>query len=173
MNHSQADAIAAELIAVSRAELQDQLRRLEACVGRLTLEQLWERRHDTENSVGNLLLHLRGNVRQWLVCGVGGQPDDRDRDAEFSRREPMPAAGLLEPLRLTLAEADAVLARLSTSDLLASRRIQDHDVTILHAIYHVVEHFSGHVGQVIWATKRATGEDLGFYRYLDPNDAEA
>ncbi|HAK55970.1 MAG TPA: hypothetical protein DCP38_10890, partial [Acidobacteria bacterium] len=95
------------------------------------------------------------------------------RDAEFTQREPIPAADLLEPLRHTLAEADAVLATLSTSDLLASRRIQDHDVTILHAIYHVVEHFSGHVGQVIWATKRATGEDLGFYRHLDAKKAEA
>ncbi|MEC7768836.1 MAG: DinB family protein [Acidobacteriota bacterium] len=162
MNPPQMDALATEFITVTRAELKEKLQQIEACVAQLTAEQLWNRRHETENAVGNLLLHLRGNVQQWLVCGVGGHSDNRDRDAEFADRVPTPAEDLLRPLRETLAGADAVLAGLSAKDLLNTRQIQGRKLTVLHAIYHVVEHLSGHVGQIIWATKRATGRDLGF-----------
>ena len=172
MSDADSDALAAEFVGVSRRELKEQLRRIEACVDLLTIDQLWARRHETENTVGNLILHLRGNVRQWIVCGVGGRPDDRDRTAEFSARERLAADELLAPLRETLAETDAVLGSLSVQDLMESRRIQGHQLTTLHAIYHVVEHFSGHVGQIIWATKQATGRDLGFYRYLDRRSAD-
>jgi len=172
MSDADSDVLAAEFVGVSRRELKEQLQRIEACVDLLTTDQLWARRHETENPVGNLILHLRGNVRQWIVCGVGGRPDDRDRAAEFSARERLPADRLLAPLRETLAEADAVLGDLSIQDLMESRRIQGHQLTTLHAIYHVVEHFSGHVGQIIWATKQATRQDLGFYRYLDRRSAD-
>ncbi len=173
MSDADSDTLAAEFIAVSRRTLQEQLQRIEACVDVLTTDQLWERRHETENAVGNLILHLRGNVQQWIVCGVGGRPDDRDRAAEFSARDHLADNQLLAPLRDTLAEADAVLQDLSVQDLMESRRIQERQLTTLHAIYHVVEHFSGHVGQIIWATKQATGRDLGFYRYLDRRSADS
>ena len=167
MPDADANAMAAELIEVSRRELKEKLQRIEACVDLLTVDQLWERRHETENAIGNLILHLRGNVRQWIVSGVGGRPDDRERDREFSTREPLAADRLLAPLRATLEEADAVLQGLSPSELLEKKLIQGQELTTLHAVYHVVEHFSGHVGQIMWATKRATGRDLGFYRHLD------
>ena len=157
---------AREFLGVSRDQLREKLTWIEACLARLTTEQIWLRDHETDNAVGNLLLHLRGNVRQWIVCGVGGAGDDRNRDAEFAGREPLEAEALIEPLRQTVGEADTVLAGLSGADLLARRRIQGYELTVLHAIYHVVEHFSGHVGQIITATKRLTGQDLGFYRYL-------
>lgn len=99
-------------------------------------------------------------------------PDDRSRDAEFACRDGRSAERLLEPLRQTLEEADGVLAGLSADALLEPRRIQGRDLTVLHAIYHVVEHFSSHVGQIISATKRQTGEDLGFYRYLNGKGAD-
>ncbi len=160
------DALAAEFLRISRHQLQEQTDRIAACVARLAPGQIWSRAHDTENAIGNLLLHLRGNIRQWILSGIGGHAHGRDRDAEFARREPVPTDELLVGLRDTVAEADRVLAGLTAADLLSRRAIQAYDVTVLEAVHHVVEHLAGHTGQIIWATKRITGEDLGFYAYL-------
>lgn len=155
-----------EFLRNSRKELRTRGERIETCVRKLTQQQIWTRRHENENSIGNLLLHLCGNVRQWIISGVGGAPDQRDRDAEFARREPLGAEELLARLRETLQEAEQVLDQVRPEDLLSKRKIQVYEVTILHAIYHVAVHFSEHTGQIIWATKGLTGEDLGFYGYL-------
>ncbi|MDE0261708.1 MAG: DUF1572 family protein, partial [Bryobacterales bacterium] len=141
------------------------------CLGRLSAEQIWHRDHAIENSIGNLVLHLSGNVRQWILAGVGGQPDDRDRDWEFATREPLPAEALSEALSGTVAEAEALLADLPPDSLMQMRSIQVYDVTVLHAITHVLTHFAGHVGQIIWATKHVTGQDLGYYGYLKQGSA--
>ncbi len=166
---STAAAFSHEFLRVSRRELQANLGKIEKSVARLTQDQVWARRHENENSVGNLLLHLAGNVRQWIISGVGGVSDDRDRDSEFAQRESLPTDDLLARLRQTIEEADAVLAQADGMDLLEKRRIQVFDVTLMQAIYHCVEHFSGHTGQIIWVAKNVSGEEMGFYRYLgDP-----
>ena len=159
-------AIADEFIRVSRHELQQRLRRIEYCLEKLTLEQIWAREHEIENSVGNLVLHLCGNIRQWIISSVAGAPDNRDRDAEFSRREPVGAGELARRLRETVEAADEILANLTPDELLEKRKIQVYDITVLNAVYHVVEHFGEHTGQIMWATKRMLGEDLNFYGYL-------
>ena len=168
-----AHVIAAEFIRVSRHELKQRLPRIEYCLEKLTLEQIWSREHEIENSVGNLVLHLCGNVRQWIISGVAGAEDKRDRDAEFSRREPVPAGELARRLRETVEEADAILAKLSPDELLGKRKIQVYNLTVLNAVYHVVEHFGGHTGQIMWATKRMLGEDLNFYGYLNDSSSAA
>ena len=162
--------LAGDFLRVSRHQLDTRRRRIEACLDRLTDAQIWTRRHDVENAVGNLVLHLCGNVEQWMVGGVGGKAVTRDRDAEFARREAMPAAELAARLRAVLGAADAVLETLTPDDLARPRTIQGYDVTVLHAVYHVVEHFAEHTGQIIWATKGLTGRPLGFYDYLDDAD---
>ncbi len=159
-------ALTDEFLRVSRHQLQVRLQRIETCLGRLNDEQIWFRRHEVENAVGNLVLHLCGNISQWIVGGVGGEQVLRDRDAEFARRAPLPADDLARRLRAVVREADAVLAGLTAADLLKPRRIQGYDVTVFHAVYHVVEHMAEHTGQIIWATKGLIGEDLGFYAYL-------
>ena len=155
-----------EFARVAVKELSQGCERVEACLGRLTTEQIWFRQNAVENSVGNLVLHVAGNVRQWIVGGVGGAPDARDRDWEFANREQFGAAELAERLRAAVDGALAVLDGLPASTLLERRRIQVYDVTVLHAVIHVLTHFSGHVGQIIWATKHVTATDLGFYGYL-------
>jgi hypothetical protein len=119
-----------------------------------------------QNAVGNLLLHLNGNVRQWILHGVGGQPDVRDRDAEFAAKDGAGANELLARLWSTVEETAALLRALPAERLMEHTQTQGYDCTALAAIYHVVEHFAGHTFQIIYATKLCTGEDLGFYAHL-------
>jgi uncharacterized damage-inducible protein DinB len=114
-----------------------------------------------------LLLHLSGNARQWIVSGVGEQPDHRERQTEFDAREGQGREELLDRLRQTVSEVDSVLANLDTAKLLESRHIQNHDVSVLDAIYHVVEHFAMHTGQIIYLAKMLGRTDLGFYGFVD------
>ena len=140
--------------------------RVRDCLDRLTAEQIWQRGCGNENAVGNLVLHLSGNVRQWIGSGVAGKPDIRKRDREFAAR------GDIEPTELT-ARLDAVISeaiadlRNATPERLRERvNIQGYELSVLEAIYHVVEHFAQHTGQIIFAAKQLTGEDLGFYRHI-------
>jgi uncharacterized damage-inducible protein DinB len=140
--------------------------RIQACLERLTPDQVWTRGSDSENAVGNLVLHLCGNVRQWVGFGIAGWPDVRERDSEFRARGGLAARELSERLNNTVQEAASVLRALPTERLTERTRVQNYDVTVLEAIYHVVEHFAEHTGQIIYATKQMTHEDLGFYRHL-------
>jgi len=140
--------------------------RIESCLDRLSAEQIWARGGENENAVGNLALHLAGNVRQWIVSGVGGRPDIRERDAEFAARGGASAAELKQRLRAAVTEAAAVIGGVSGARLTERLTIQNYDETVLEAIYHVVEHFSMHTGQIQFATKMLTGTDLGFYAHL-------
>ena len=152
-------------------KLEQYLTRVEACVTKLTPDQVWARNAGNENAIGNLLLHLAGNVRQWILCGVGGETDTRQRQTEFDARGFDARGGtapeeLLARLRSTVEAANGVIGSLTAARLSESSTIQGYDVTVLQAVYHVVEHFSGHTGQIIFATKLLTGEDLGFYKHL-------
>lgn len=140
------------------------LPRIARCLHLLTPKQIWWRPNPASNSVGNLVLHLNGNVRQWIIGGLGGAPDTRQRDREFQERGPIPRRALLSRLRRTVGEACRVLARLSSRDLAQRYSIQGFQVTGLETVYHVTEHFSHHAGQIILATKLLCGEDLGFTR---------
>ncbi len=152
----------------SRRKLLEQYwPRLRECVESLTEEQVWWRPNEACNSVGNLILHLNGNVRQWLVDSFNLMEDKRDRPAEFEARDGMTAAELLERLGATMRESADVLARLTESDLLARYEIQGHNVSGLDAVYQVVEHFGMHYGQILYIAKSLGGKDLGFYRHLN------
>ena len=152
----------------SRRKLLDQYwPRLRGCVESLTDEQVWWRPNEAGNSIGNLILHLDGNVRQWLVVSFSGLEDHRDRPAEFAARELIPRAALLRSLDVTMQDASTVLARLTESDLLSIYHIQGYTVSGVQAVYQVVEHFGLHYGQILYITKLLRGEDLGFYPELD------
>jgi uncharacterized damage-inducible protein DinB len=140
--------------------------RIQDCLGRLTYDQIWLRNSDNANSVGNLVLHLCGNVRQWIGYGVGGQPDFRDRDSEFEARGGLQPAELSQRLQTTISDATSIIRDLAPERLSEARTIQKYDVTVMEAILHVVEHFSQHTGQIIFATKLLTGQDLGYYKHL-------
>lgn len=147
--------------------LTDYLPKIERCLSVLSDEQIWWRANSESNSIGNLLLHLSGNVRQWIVVGLGGADDSRNRDAEFAQRDAIPRAELLDRLRQVLGEADGTLGQFDVERLLDRFTIQKSDVSALAAIFHVVEHFSMHTGQIIMLTKMLAGVDLHFYDFKD------
>jgi uncharacterized damage-inducible protein DinB len=151
--------------------LEDYFVKIAAAIEALDDEQVWRRPNESSNSVGNLLLHLSGNVRQWIVSGVGGAEDERDRASEFAARGSAPKGELVESVKTTLDEADAVLARIegecaaanSDGPLQRLCRPQSYEVTVLDAIFHVVEHFSYHTGQIVFAAKWLAEGRVSFY----------
>lgn len=147
--------------------LREHVGRIESCVGRLAEDQIWARDSDNANSIGNLMLHLAGNVRQWIVSGLGGSPDARNRDAEFAARGGTAAQDLLQCLKTAIEEAAGIIQALDDERLIRTYAIQEvYHVSGVEALVHVVEHFGQHTGQIVFATKLLTGEDLGFYKHL-------
>jgi hypothetical protein len=156
----------------ARRILAEGLRKIEHCTSQLTDDQIWWRPREGQdgemNSIANLLIHLAGNMNQWILTGVGGAPLTRDRQSEFDDRSRRPAAELLGALRKRIAEVDAVIARQTAADLVQSRDIQNHDTTVLGAIFHVVEHFRGHVQEIIHMTRVQLGGAYKFDFVPDP-----
>jgi uncharacterized damage-inducible protein DinB len=148
-------------LSTAAAKLRQLEGRIEVCANKLNQDQLWARGSANENAVGNLMLHLAGNVRQWIVAGLGAAPDIRERDTEFDTTGGMAADALITHLRATVEAAAVVIEKLPHEQLLKIHHIQFGPVSGLAAIFHVVEHFGEHTGQIIFATKNLTGEDLG------------
>jgi len=155
-----------QFLEYSAAKLEQLAGRIDTCLGMLDEDRVWMRGGGNENAIGNLVLHLCGNVRQWILSGVGGARDVRQRDAEFAAKGGIVRAELSSRLRNTVEEAARSIRSLPLDQLPARLQIQGYDVNKFEAIYHVVEHFSMHTGQILFATKMLTGADLGFYRYL-------
>jgi len=147
-------------------KLEQLMQRIEVCAGKLSEDQIWFRRQENENAIGNLLLHLRGNLRQWILSPFGGHPLNRDRDGEFDARGGFTARELTGRLRETVDAANAIVAGLTAEQLTRAYEVQNYHVSGVEAVFHVVEHFSQHAGQIIYATKMLSGEDLGFYKHL-------
>jgi Protein of unknown function (DUF1572) len=154
-------------LAFSRAKLGTQYwPRLRACVHSLSDDQIWWRPNPSSNAIGNIILHLNGNLRQWLVDSFNRREDHRDRPSEFSAQGNIAGAELLARLGATIHEGLAVIDRLTEAELTAPYEIQGYHVTGLDAVYQVVEHFGLHYGQIAYITKMLRDVDLGFYSDL-------
>ena len=143
----------------------DYLPKIERCLERLTDEQIWWRSSQESNSIGDLILHLSGNARQWIVCGLGGETDKRQRQTEFDERRTIPRDELSSLLRKTVGEVDDTLASFDPHKLLTEYSIQGTTSTALAAIFHVTEHFSMHTGQIVLLTKLLAQVNLNFYDF--------
>ena len=156
----------AEFIEASRVFLRDDyLPKLLHCLNQMSDDDLWWRPNEVSNSVGNLVLHLCGNLRQWIVSSVGGVAFKRDRDAEFAARGPVAKTELIASLKTAVEEVDRVLAKLDNGELLKRISVQKYEVSVLQAVYHVVEHFGYHLGQILYVYKLRTGQDPKFYKF--------
>lgn len=147
-------------------KLDQMAQRIFVCLDKLTEDQIWARGAEHENSMGNLILHLCGNVRQWIVSGVGKQPFDRDRDEEFNARGSVSIEELRLLLRSTIDQAHTVLAVQTADNLVLRTTVQGYEASHLECIYHVLCHFSEHTGQIQFITKALSGHELGFYTHL-------
>jgi len=157
---------AEEFIESSRIFLRaDYLPKLLHCIEQLSEDDLWWRPNEVSNSAGNLVLHLCGNLRQWIVSSIGGGEFHRDRDAEFAARGPLPKAQLIANLNQVAGEVDEVLATMKSDRLLTRFNVQKYEVSTLQAIYHVIEHFGYHLGQILYIFKLRTGSDPRFYKF--------
>jgi uncharacterized damage-inducible protein DinB len=154
------DKIAADFLDVSCRKLGLMTEYLTTCVKKLTEEQVWQRQGAYENAVGNLVLHLCGNARQWIMHGVGGAPDVRVRDKEFSADGGMSGPELIALFETTITEAKSVIAALPSERLVERITPQGRDVSVLEAICQVVGHVQQHTGQIILVTKQMLAKDL-------------
>jgi len=152
----------------SRTKLVEQYwPQMKKAVEPLSDEQVWWRPNEASNSIGNLMLHLNGNLTQWIVASFSHAEDKRKRPAEFAVREGVSRDELIARLGATVERAGQTLARLTEAELLATYDIQGLTVTGLRAVYQVIEHFALHYGQVVYIVKQLKGEDLGYTRGLD------
>lgn len=143
--------------------------RLKKCLHELTEAQIWHRPNEHSNSVGNLVLHLMGNVRQWVLAGLDGARDTRQRDLEFSETGPVPLEQLLRELDELMAEVDRVLEHTTTENLLRLRTVQCYEETGISILTHVTEHFSYHLGQITYVVKLWKNQPMGYYDEMDLN----
>jgi len=158
--HNFRDALIQEVL----LRLYDEsLPRILKCIDQLTDEQIWWRPNETSNSIGNLVLHLCGNVSQWIGSGLGGFPDARARQSEFDRREGISKEELSQLLQSTMDQVLPVISNVPVEELLRKRAVQTFQESGLSILVHVAEHFSYHTGQIAYITKMLTDSPLGFY----------
>lgn len=163
-----ASELAAVFIDLSRRYLLEGfLPRIRVALEHLEDSDLWWRPNEESNSAGNLVLHLCGNARQWIVAGIGGKPDVRRRQDEFDTRGGVSRAELTALIMRTFTDVDRELSAVSPAVLMEGRVIQGQRVSVLEAILHVVEHVSHHMGQLLWIAKARSGTDLGLWRIDD------
>ncbi len=156
--------LASLFLSHSTKKLEQMTGHIETCISKLGDDLIWARNGSHENTIGNLVLHLEGNVRQWIIAGIGGVPDVRKRDLEFSTTEGRTAGQLSSHIRKTMNEAMEIIGGLSSARLLERITPQSGTVSVLEAIYQVVGHFQQHTGQIMFATKQLSGDGLGFYQ---------
>jgi uncharacterized damage-inducible protein DinB len=137
--------------------------RILKCLDQLTIEQIWWRPNESSNSIGNLVLHLCGNVSQWISSGLGGYPDHRIRQQEFDQQGMMSKEQLSNILVTTMEQAKPIIRAIPVTELLSKRPVQTFEETGLSILVHVTEHFSYHTGQIAYITKMLSNKPLGFY----------
>jgi uncharacterized damage-inducible protein DinB len=152
----------------ARSGLEKYVPRIVRCLQLLSEKEIWWRPNDASNAAGNIVLHLCGNVRQWIISGLGGAANARERDKEFSERGPIPRRTLIKQLKTTVGEACEIIDRFPIESLLQNFSIQGYRASGLEAIAHVYEHFAYHAGQITYLTKLKRGKDLRFTRLPAP-----
>jgi len=157
-----ANELAAAVSTETSRRLEASVRKIRHCVDQLSDEQLWWRPAESMNSIANLILHLSGNLRQWIVSGVGGNTDTRNRQVEFSERGPIARDELLDLLDRTVNDSREALNGIMVDDLLRPLRIQGFELTALGAIFDSIPHFGGHTQEIVNLTRQQLGADYRF-----------
>lgn len=143
--------------------------KISKCLAELQEEQVWRRPNKYSNSTGNLILHLCGNITQYIIATLGNVADERERDKEFSAEGGLSKQALMEKLETTIGQAIRIIRTIDPSDVLRKRAVQVYELSAIGIILHVVEHYSYHTGQIAYWTKILKDKDLGFYANLNLN----
>lgn len=168
---NQSTALTLAFIAeIKRRLFKESMFRFKKCLTELEEEEVWYRPNPASNSVGNLVLHLHGNVHQWVVASLGKNKDVRERQQEFEEQGPVPVAKMLADMDQLMIEVSAILDSIKSEDLLEVRNVQGYKESGLSILVHITEHFSYHVGQMTYIVKMLKDKDMGYY---DGHDLEA
>jgi hypothetical protein len=163
MPDGEANVVGEAFLSQSRKRLHRCLEKIRHCADQLEDQQIWWRPHESQNSIANLILHLCGNLRQWIVAGAGGAADIRNRPQEFAERGPLTKGELMSRLAAAIADADAALSSTAAPRLLEPRRIQGFDETVLSGIYDSVAHLAGHTQEIVYVTRLQLGDRYRFH----------
>ena len=153
----------------SVCRMEENVLRIVKCFSELTEEEIWKKPNTQSNSIGNLVLHLCGNITQYIISSMGGNEDHRKRDLEFSTKGGITKQQLIDKLSKVVDQSIAIINKASDSELIRTRKVQAYQLSGVGIIIHVVEHFSYHTGQITFWTKYLKNKDLGFYDGLDLN----
>lgn len=139
------------------------LPRIHKCLTEISEEELWQRPNEHSNSIGNILVHLCGNITQYIHSSLGGEPDIRERDLEFSRTGGLSREEVYQKIAVVTEKAVDVLKNISEEELLKIRKVQGFEMSGVAIVVHVTEHYSYHVGQITFYTKLLKNKDMGYY----------
>jgi uncharacterized damage-inducible protein DinB len=163
------NSIAAEFIAQTIFRMQENTPRIKKCLQLLSEEDVWEKPNEACNSIGNLILHLCGNITQYIISSLGEKEDNRIRDEEFSVKGGYNKQQLFQKLTATIENAVRIMQTLDDGELMRIRSVQGFQLSAIGSITHVTEHYSYHTGQIALITKLITNKDLDFYAGCDLN----
>ncbi len=169
INTDRQSDVSQEFISQSLLRFNESTPRVITCLDKLSEQQIWQRPNPSSNSVANLVLHLCGNITQYIISSLGGEPDVRRRDEEFSPKEGTSRSELKTLMQSTSDKATGIIASCSEEELLRSRMVQGFEMSGIGIVIHVVEHYSYHTGQISYITKQLLDVDLGYYGELDLN----
>lgn len=169
MTDNTREFITKEFIEQSVLYFSENLPRIEKCLNELSDDELWQRPNSSSNSIGNLVLHLCGNITQWVISGLGNEPDNRNRDSEFEANSGFTNDELKEKISTTIIKAVSIIKNLDENDLTGVKSVQGDNYSGIAIIIHVTEHLSYHTGQITFWTKCLKDKDMGYYAGLDLN----
>jgi uncharacterized damage-inducible protein DinB len=158
-----------EFLTASTQKFEENTKKLITCLNELDETDTWKRPNKNSNSIGNLILHLCGNIRQYVISSLGHLPDVRERDKEFSAKDGYSKQELINKLKDTVDEAVNIIRNITVEELLRKRQVQGYFHSGIHTVVHVTEHYSYHTGQIIFWTKLLKNKDLGFYAGINLN----
>ena len=158
-----------EFITECIQKFEENTKKLASCLNELEEADIWKRPNESSNSTGNLILHLCGNIRQYVISSLGHAPDIRERDKEFSADGDYSKSELIAKLTDTVKQAIEIIENISAEELLRKRQVQGYFHSGITIIVHVTEHYSYHTGQIIFWTKLLKDKDLGFYAGVNLN----
>jgi uncharacterized damage-inducible protein DinB len=163
------NTISKEFIEQSVIYINENLPRIEKCLNELNNDEVWKRPNSSSNSIGNLVLHLCGNITQWIISGLGKEHDKRNRDSEFEASSGYTANELKEKISSTISKAVSIIKNLDEDGLTSVKSVQGNNYSGIAIIVHVTEHLSYHTGQITFWTKCLKDKDMGYYAGKDLN----